>query len=229
MKKTTDASYRGLPINASAQHGHECYVQILQTIHDQLNALLSYHSRITIVRLDLHLPNSLDIDHRNEGKLLSLYIKQIKRLLSSSNWNIRGKFIHGYVKEIGDNKKSHFHLYLGFQTLYKNLGHINTTGHTGVWKELNNTWIRLSGGTAHIVPKVHTIDRSNSKALEPCFYHLSYLAKTRTKHFNTGETYKRYCSSRLKPKKGHSSSLTSAPFETLYSETKLNTLSEWIE
>ncbi|WP_312911254.1 YagK/YfjJ domain-containing protein [Stutzerimonas nitrititolerans] len=201
MKKTVASSFRGLPINASAARGEECYVQILTRIHHQLFSLMTHHSRITVIRVDLRFSDEMRLDHKKEGALVSAYIERIKKELGSLGNYGKSKVIHLAVKEIGEkNGKSHFHLFFGFQCKYRSLGEINGSGHTKVWRTIDQTWTDLSGGTTHIVPKVHMFDRGHSKELEDCFRHLSYLAKASTKHFNTGDTYKRYRSSRLQPK-----------------------------
>lgn len=200
MKKTSASHFKGLPINASAKPGNECYVQILSRIHDQLMSLLSYHSRVKVVRIDLRFPNNHEPCHRREGQLLSAYIKKVKQVLGSSAWGQVENVVHGAVKEIGNTGKTHFHLFFGFQAKHKVLGLINGNGHSGLWRVLDQAWKELSAGTTHIIPRVHTLQRGDFVKLGCCFYHLSYMAKARTKHFNTGENYKRYVSSRVKRK-----------------------------
>lgn len=197
MKSKTLECYKGLKINSSKTLELSVYPVIIDRIYDQLSSLQSHHSRITIVRIDLHFPNTHQLNHKLENKLMSQYIKSIKVDLGSKKWGSHKRFIHGWVKEIGVTLKSHYHLFIGFQTLQRSLGAISKDGHSGLWGLLERRWKELTDGSVHF-SKHHVIDRKNAGAFSTCFYHLSYLAKTRDKQFNTGENYRRFSFSSLR-------------------------------
>jgi len=199
MKECFRNKFNEMKVNANQSRGFGLYQVILERMLHQLVNLQDYHSRITIVRIDLHFPDGQALNHKHENKLLSRYIKKVKVDLGSTTWKNHKRIIHGWVKEIGASGKSHYHLFFGFQTLHLTLGAISGEGHTGMWKLLQDRWKEITGGTVHFT-KPHNLNRGDTKAFEDCFYHLSYLAKVRDKEFCTGEDYRRFHFSRLKPK-----------------------------
>lgn len=200
MKESFQNTFNGLNVNANKNKGYGLYPVILKRIYDQLNILQEHHSRITIVRLDLHFPLNHKTDNKLENQLISRFLKMCKSDLGSLGWGQHKRFIHGWVKEIGEVEKSHYHLFLGFQTLQRLLGKISSDGHTGMWKLFEDRWSELTGGTVHFVKNPHFLNRDDKQKFADCFYHLSYLAKIRDKHFGTGETHRRFGFSKLAPK-----------------------------
>ena len=200
MKESFQDTFNGLKVNASKEKGYGLYPVILKRIYDQLTILQGYHSRITIVRIDLHFPWNHKNDNKLENQLISHFIKVCKSDLGSLGWGQHRRFIHGWVKEVGEVEKSHYHLFFGFQTLQRLLGKISSDGHTGMWKLFEDRWNELTGGTVHFVKNPHFLQRDDKQRLADCFYHLSYLAKIRDKHFGTGETHRRFGFSKLTPK-----------------------------
>ncbi|MDH0571554.1 inovirus-type Gp2 protein [Pseudomonas sp. YQ_6] len=201
MTITSAGLFRGLPIRASVKRNKKSYVEILARIHDQLFSLMTHHSRITVIRVDLRFPDGPRLGHKKEGQLLSAYIEAVKIRLGSLSVCRVGKVIHGAAREIGPKKgKPHCHVFFGFNSRKRDLGEINGAGHTGLWQFIDQTWIKLAGGTTHIVPKVHRFDWFDVDKLGECFKHLSYLAKVESKNYGTGESYKRFTASRLKRK-----------------------------
>lgn len=200
MKQSFQSTYNGFKVNADKDKGYGLYPVILKRIHDQLSILQEYHSRITIVRIDLHFPWGHKTNNKLENQLISRFIKLCKADLGSSSWGQHKRFIHGWVKEVGEVEKSHYHLFFGFQTLQRLLGKISGDGCTGMWKLFEDRWYELTGGTVHFVKNPHFLKRDEKQKFADCFYHLSYLAKIRDKHFGTGETYRRFGFSKLPPK-----------------------------
>lgn len=199
MKPKTLERYNGLKVNGSEIFKLSLYPVIIDRIFDQMTTLQDYYSRITIVRIDLHFPDSHQLNHKLENKLISQYIKSIKADLGSKRWGRHKRFIHGWVKEIGVSRKPHYHLFIGFQALQRTLGVISGNGNTGLWDLLERRWKELTEGSVHF-SKYHRIERNNPQTFAACFYHLSYLAKTRDKQFNTGESYRRFSFSSLRSK-----------------------------
>ncbi|WP_313455821.1 inovirus-type Gp2 protein [Pseudomonas sp.] len=201
MTITSAGLFRGLPIRASVKRNKKSYVEILARIHDQLFSLMTHHSRVTVIRVELRFPDGPRLGHKKEGQLLSAYIEAVKIRLGSLGVCRVGKVIHGAAREIGPKKgKPHCHVFFGFNSKKRDLGEINGAGHTGLWQFIDQAWIRLAGGTTHIVPKVHRFDWFDVDKLGECFKHLSYLAKVESKNYGTGESYKRFTASRLKRK-----------------------------
>ncbi|MBH3442232.1 inovirus-type Gp2 protein [Pseudomonas moraviensis] len=191
MKTSFDDTFRGMKVNANKNKGYGVYPVILDRMLDQITNLQEYHSRVTVVRLDLHFPEGHGTNNKLENTMLSRYIKRCKADLGSSTWGAHKRLVHGWVKEVGESSKSHYHLFFAFQTLQLNLGLLSGAGHTGVWKLLEDRWSELTGGTVHF-SKQHRLTRDNPEAFAKCFYHLSYLAKVRDKHFGTGDPHRRF-------------------------------------
>lgn len=200
MKESFQDTFNGLKVNANKDKGYGLYPMILKRIYDQLTNLQEYHSRITIVRIDLHFPLNHKTDNKLENQLISRFIKLCKSDLGSLSWGQHKRFIHGWVKEVGEVEKSHYHLFFGFQTLQRLLGKISGDGHTGMWKLFEDRWSELTGGTVHFVKNPHFLQRDDKQKFTDCFYHLSYLAKIRDKRFGTGETHRRFGFSKLTSK-----------------------------
>ncbi|MDR8385609.1 inovirus Gp2 family protein [Pseudomonas sp. JL2] len=196
LKKSFEVSYKGINVNVNEDRGYGLYPMILERIYDQITNLQSYYSRITVVRIDLHFPDGHVTDNKLENSWLSQYIKTCKADLGSSVWDSHKRLVHGWVKEVGSTGKSHYHLFFGFKTQHRKLGLISYDGHTGMWEMFERRWKQITGGSVHF-SKPHFLMRDNKKLFEECFYHLSYLAKIRDKHFGTGEPYRRFGSSRL--------------------------------
>lgn len=196
MRKTFLGTYKGLRVNSSPTRELAVYPAILERIYNQVLSLQSYYSRITIIRVDLHFPENHNTDHKLENTLVSRYLKSLKVDLGSSRWKSHKRFIHGWVKENGKTHRSHYHLFLGIQSLQRVLGLISDAGHTGLWGLLESRWKTLSGGSVQFCG-YHVLEREDPSSLDDCFYHLSYLAKSRDKHFKTGETYRRFSFSSL--------------------------------
>lgn len=203
MKPAYIESYDGFKINSCKARNHGVYPALLRRILDQVRALQSHYARITIVRIDLHFPAEKSLDHKLENLSLSRYLRLIKMDLGSTSWKCHKKFIHGWVKENGKTGRSHFHLFIGIQSLQRVLGAISSKGNTGLWGLLEKRWKQLTGGSIQFCG-YHVLNRGDNCALSQCFYHLSYLAKTRDKHFNTGESYRRFSFSSLPIKRKES-------------------------
>lgn len=200
MKESFNDTFKGFEVNANKAKGYGVYPVILDRMLNQMVNLQSYHSRMTVVRIDLHFPVDHVTNPKHDNMMLSQYIKKCKAGLGSSGWRNHKRVIHGWVKEIGKTANPHYHLFFGFQTLERNLGLISGDGHTGMWKLFESRWQELTGGTVHFVNNPHFLQRDDTQKFADCFYHLSYLAKIRDKQFGTGETHRRFGFSKLTPK-----------------------------
>ncbi|MFS1290230.1 inovirus-type Gp2 protein [Pseudomonas piscis] len=199
MKTTYESKYIDLPVNANKFRNFGLHPLILDRINDQIKALQSYYSRITIYRFDLHLPSTQKNPSKLENELLSLLFKRCKADLGSKKWRSHKRFIHGWVRETGISSHPHYHVFIGLQSLQRCAGLVSENGLTGVWQIIEKHWKELSGGTVHCV-NARILNRNDSDAYEKCFFHLSYLAKDRDKDFGSGESHKRFGFSRLKCK-----------------------------
>ena len=196
LTKSYKSTYKGIKIQASEPCKLGVYLEILDGFYDQLCTLLSKHSRITVVRVDLHLPEKDLYCAKLENQQLSSFIKTIKANLHLSRWGSHKHVAYGWVREVGKTGHGHYHLFIAFKATFRRLGAISSEGYTGIWDLLRSRWKQASGGSIS-VSNAHTVERNDFQSFEKCFHHLSYMSKVRDKHFGTGETFKRFSVSRL--------------------------------
>ena len=196
---TYKSTYKGLAINTGKFKNLGVYTNMLKPMLNQIEALLTHHSRIQLLRFDLHLPVT-ELMTASAGNLVaSNFFKQVKQDLASANWNRQKYVIQGWAREVGESDNAHYHCYIGVSSTVK-LGTFYNDTPTMLWKLFYNRWAELSGGSVR-PSGYHTVNRNNHEQLSTAFYHLSYLCKVRSKDFGSGEPHKRYSNSRLKPKK----------------------------
>lgn len=160
---------------------------IMDKILSQLNAMLSYHSRIIIIRIDLHpaFPTS-------DNKIFSSCLKRINQWIKHKYQLTR--IGYAWVREKETSDKQHYHLaWMLDQHKVKHSHHIMS--HAG------ELWDYVTDGTHH-KPKscyhiVHrdTYDQIMGKAIG----RLSYLAKDKGKG-KIAEGVKNYSTSRIEQK-----------------------------
>lgn len=198
---TYNPTYKGLAINTGKYKNLGVYTNMLEPMLNQIKALLTHHSRIQLLRFDLHLPVTKLMTASAGNLVVSNFFKQVKQDLASANWNHQKNVIHFWSREVGDSINGHYHCILGISSEVR-LGTFYSDTLTRAWKLIYNRWKELSDGavspsdTAH-----HVVNRNNHVELDKAFKHFSYICKVRSKDFGTGEHHKRYSSSRLKPKK----------------------------
>lgn len=199
MQITSNQKYKDLSVNANPEHGHALYTDILDGIYRQLKNLQTHHSRIDVIRLDISLPKKDKYDPKEENKQIRAFFKSLKENLGLVRWGRHKRVAHGWVREVGKTDHGHYHLYIAFKRFTLSHGTFSRSGYTGLWSLLQNCAKRTIGGRMHIVPVVHQIDRDDHQGFQKCFYHLSYLAKVRTKELFSGNGHKSFDFSRIKP------------------------------
>ncbi|VXC99181.1 inovirus-type Gp2 protein [Pseudomonas sp. 9Ag] len=206
MHITYKNSFKNLPVNASKALNLGLYTEILESIHSQLMAIMSMHSRVSVLRFDLHFPRKSYSDAKLENSVVSSFLKRVKDHLRSSKWGKHKHIVTGAVREVGTSKSGHYHVFIAFKAIYRRLGAFSGEGHSGLWGLLETSWKSASGGSIHFsLP--HLLNRGDHTAFARCFRHLSYLAKVRDKHFGTGEHHKRFFFTRLKIKKAEATAI----------------------
>ena len=195
---TCKSTYKDVSINTGRFKNLGVYTSMLKPMLCQINAMLTHHSRVQLLRFDLHLPVTDKMPAATANLVVTKFFKQIKQDLSSSKWNNQVNVIHCWAREVGKSQHGHYHCMIGLSSKVR-LGTFYTETGTSVWKLLKNRWSELIDGSMHC-STCHVVNRSNKKELDAAFFHLSYICKVRDKHFGTGENYKRFSASRLKPK-----------------------------
>lgn len=201
MPVTFESTYEGLPINTGTYKNLGVYTDMLKPMLGQIKALLTHHSRIQLLRFDLHLPVTELMTASAGNLVVSKFFKQIKQDLASAKWNHQKNVIYFWARETGESFNGHYHCMLGVSSEVR-LGTLYTRPATHAWELLYSRWKELSGGTLRPSDtSSYVVNRNNHKELDKAFKHFSYICKTKTKDFGTGEHHKRYSPSRLKPKK----------------------------
>jgi hypothetical protein len=176
-----------LEINASKRLG--CFKEILISMKLQLDAMLSHHSRVLVLRVDLHVH-----DYTETNPQISNFLRKLKKKLMAKYKLTRVG--HIWVREIETTKHQHYHLALMLD------GHkVNHPKNIIILIE------KIWEGWGH--PKPFTpkncyknLHRNDAEGYQKVFYRLSYLAKQRGKGYKS-KTANDYSSSRIKAKKEH--------------------------
>lgn len=165
---------------------YSCYIEILQTIGAQLNAMLSYHSKVLVFRFDLHIER-----YSRDNQQLSRFIEKIKRRIQSHYGAKRLGYI--WVREHEKAKQQHYHI-----ALFIDGNKVQHPGRLVHW--IDKHW-QDRGHPKPYTPKncFDVVTRKNEVAKQRVFKRLSYLAKTRGKGYRD-KAVNDYSSSRIKTK-----------------------------
>lgn len=164
-----------------------CYEEILTDLYWQLSNLLSHHSRILFLRLDVRV-----YEYSKDNSLLTRWIRQLKRRLKSYFGFTRVSYL--WVRELSRVENHHYHLVLLLDG--------NKCQHP-------KNVIRIAEDVAYQcqMPKPYTpknpylkISRGDSEKFSSAMYRGSYLAKTRSKQ--CGKKIRSFGSSNVKPRGG---------------------------
>ena len=174
-----------LRINASKRLG--CFKEILISIKRQLDAMLSHHSRVLVLRIDLHVH-----DYTETNAQVSNFLRKLKKKLVAKYKLTRVG--HIWVREIETAKHQHYHLALMLD------GH-KVNHPKNVITLIEEIWEGWD------FPKPYTpsncyknLHRNDTESYQEVFYRLSYLAKQRGKGYKS-KTANDYSSSRIRMKK----------------------------
>lgn len=170
----------------AAKAGKGRYVEILTALKNQLDAMLSYHCKVLVLRFDLHLNEAT-----TDNALISRFMRKLRKRISVKFGINRFGFV--WVREQACAKTQHYHL-----ALYLNGNQLRHPHNMLLLIE--DIWQRWGQ------PKPHTpqncyylLTRVDKQAYEAAFARLSYLAKVDTKGSRADATND-YSASRLKPK-----------------------------
>lgn len=176
---------RVLSVN-SGNKGQGCYREILLAIAGQMEAMLSYHSRVFVTRFDLHLS-----EYKGDNRLLSRFMDKLKRHLLGVYGMKRIGFI--WAREQEKAKQHHYHV-----ALLLDGNKIRTSGKLLDW--IDEKWQQRNQPKVY-VPKncFYMVKRASSPSFDKAFYRLSYLAKKRGKGYRPNAVND-YSTSRIKPR-----------------------------
>ena len=178
-------AYDGEKIKICNAQEYGVYKKIVISFIKQLDAAISIHKRVLVLRLDFHINYYTETNNK-----LSKFMKNIIQWLNR-HYGIK-KVGYQWVREQERAKQQHYHLALILDgDLIQNPSKIND-----IFRE---KW--LPNGSMYI-PKncFYRINKHNLKEVrEKVIYRVSYNAKSRGKQYRPAQT-KSSCSSRLKAK-----------------------------
>lgn len=171
-----------LQIQADDKQG--CFIEILWRVKQQLDAMLSHHSRVMVVRVDLHAAG-----YTANNYLLSNFIRKMRKKLKRQYDLTRIGFI--WVREQEKSKSQHYHFALlidANKVRYPNK----------IIKTMEEIWQGWEQPKPY-TPKncYYLIHRGSLDDYQEVFYRLSYMAKERGKGYK-GKTANDYSASRIK-------------------------------
>jgi hypothetical protein len=150
--------------------------------------MLSYHSKVYLLRFDLHLPNTDTPITDTEGKaLISAFFKSIKEKLSTKKEGSLARVVYQWAYEVEEVKSGHYHCWIAVDGNKKHKPG-STKNKTDLIGVVIREWEKISSGTVRIAGKRqehqgHLLTRDDKKAKDKCIHHISYLAKVRSKGY----------------------------------------------
>jgi len=160
------------------------YMSMLEPIIGQLEAMLSHHSKIHILRFDFHQPI-----YSNTNEKMTVFNRRLFKWLKR-NYRLN-RIGFAWVREKEKAKQQHYHYVLmidGHKVQYSDL----------IQKKVIKIWTEITDGNTCWIPKhpFYNVARNDSDSLQEAVYRISYLAKVRGKGFRPPQT-KDYSTSRI--------------------------------
>ena len=153
------------PINVTKNSG--CYLEILSAISSQMNAILSRHSKLAVIRLDINTGQK-----QTNNSEISRLVKKIKRRCRS--W-YGADFGYTWAHE-ANGQHHHYHI----------ANFLNGNRCNSGWRI--HDWVSQRAQSYGWPPPHHscsrktfTVSRGSVNGFNQAFYAVSYLAKERSK------------------------------------------------
>jgi len=180
MKKVTTKDWyeingKQLPINTVDYSG--CYIEILDKIHGQMMAMLSYHGKVLAVRVNIHLNAYPAVTNKEMSTIMKRFSRRLLESKEFKSYEFK-RLSYVWVREVSKDKGVHYHavIFLNGNKIKSSL-RINEA--LGVIIDGMGKGIVLS------VPprKRHFVmlKRDNDSGIKSAFLWFSYMAKESTK------------------------------------------------
>lgn len=178
-----------LPIN-TGNGLYNCYIEPLEAIKGQLDAMLSNHRKVFTIRFDIRVHSYTD-DNKVVSDFIRKYVRWAKR-----HYGMK-RIAYVWCREVEKAKSQHYHLIFMLDGSKVNVaGNLkNKALEIGSIQDLS---VRLCDKPSTLI-KRSDLDEGNYDKYEQAFYRASYLAKERGKS-HKGERSKSFDSSRVKAK-----------------------------
>lgn len=148
------------------------YTHTMKGILDQVEAMLSHHNKVLLIRFDLRQPTPKD-NSEHVSKFISRLSKHIKQKYKLN------RFGYAWARELEKAKKQHYHCFILLDG--------NKVQHSHhVMDAAKKYWEVYYSGSLHWV-NYHRLTRDDHTALQNAIYHISYLAKGRGKGYKPAQ------------------------------------------
>jgi hypothetical protein len=156
----------------TGKNKHSCFTNILDTMHAQMQAMLSHHNKIIVVRVDLHCEKYTPCNIE-----LSRFMCKVRKRLYSHYKCTRFGYL--WVREQERSKSQHYHVMLIIDA-----NKIQQPAALLGW--LQERW-SVRGHPRPYVPEncFYMVHRGDEIAFGEAFYRCSYLAKARGKGYGS--------------------------------------------
>ncbi|MDN3638747.1 inovirus-type Gp2 protein [Simiduia curdlanivorans] len=161
------------------------YTAILKRFVGQLEAMLSHHSRVLVVRVDLREYSKYP-DNNRVSTFLARLIAHLKRHYDTK------RIAYGWVRELEKAKQQHYHAFLVLDGHKVNRAHYINQKCREIWSFMDGSQYTPANCYYHF----HRDDQLKQQA---AIYRISYLAKGRGKGYRPEQT-KDYAASRISMK-----------------------------
>lgn len=186
--------------------GDGYYREPLIAIKDQLDAMLSHHSKVFVFRFDIRIKKDSYYDDEgiehgtftDDNQIITNFLKVFNRWLKRRYKLLRVGYV--WCREIEKAKKQHYHLVL---MVDGNKINATTSLHNTIKPKIKELAIE-QGLVEHIPPNAYMVDNADLNKddytlYKAAFYRASYLAKVAGKNIK-GERANNFQTSRVKPR-----------------------------
>lgn len=177
----------GLEFRVNADSKKGVYLEIIEAAKQQLDAMLSHHARVLVIRLDIRQPD-YTADNKPMSRFMGKLLKRLKRRYETE----RIGFV--WVRELERAKQQHYHLALMLDG--------RAVRHPARVIELAEEIADRWDWPAPYTPRscYYLIHRMDRERYQEALYRLSYMAKERGK-FHKAQAANNYGRSAVKPRR----------------------------
>lgn len=186
---TTEKIYRGYQINNGNDNDLPCYTKTLDQIIDTVEYMVSKHSRVLSVRLDIHSERYSDYALSSED--MTRIIENVTRTLQSNSKHSKNDPNPHFVwaqerKSPEDNPHYHVNVFVNGNAIQNGYS-IKEAFNKAVKKKLNTDTeglVNFSKSNGKVGKFIERNSPDVDAQMDDVVYTASYLAKTRSKEHN---------------------------------------------
>jgi hypothetical protein len=189
----TASPYRGFIVQADPEEGYRLYAPIIDNTFEQLDAMMSRHSRVFTFRFDLRYPKNFDNSEIQVSTVVAKLFHQVSMYLKKRVGKPRispalrnhKDVCYQWAIETGKKNKRHVHCWLavdGGKNYKPGWTRTKDAPGAGILGILDAKWRNLTGGNIHMVTGSRMLTTESTELYAACIKHYSYLAKVKDKY-----------------------------------------------